>query len=111
VVDGITFVTDKIDSKEPLEAIIVQDDWATHQIKTTSNFSTKSKFLTWALGGLNFQVEHHLFPKISHVHYPKINEIVKRTCADFNVPYQEIPSLFKALKSHLHHLKVVGRLA
>lgn len=111
VVDGITFVTDKIDSKEPLEAIIVQDDWATHQIKTTSNFSTKSKFLTWALGGLNFQVEHHLFPKISHVHYPKINEIVKRTCADFNVPYQEIPSLFKAVKSHLHHLKVVGRLA
>ena len=114
VVEDIHFVTDKADAENAqttLDAIRVQDDWATHQINTTSNFSTKSKFLTWALGGLNFQVEHHLFPKISHIHYPKINEIVKRTCHDFNVKYNEIPNFFEAIRSHLLHLKHIGQLA
>ncbi len=114
VVEDIHFVTDKADAeaaKITLDAILVPDDWATHQINTTSNFSTKSKFLTWALGGLNFQVEHHLFPKISHVHYPKINEIVKKTCADFNIKYNEIPSFVAAVRSHLMHLKAYGQLS
>jgi linoleoyl-CoA desaturase len=114
VVEDIHFVTDKADAEMAqveLDAIRVPDDWATHQINTTSNFSTKSAFLTWALGGLNFQVEHHLFPKISHIHYPKINEIVKKTCADFNVKYNEIPSFFAAVRSHLMHLKAYGQLA
>lgn len=114
VVEDIHFVTDKADAENAqieLDAIRVPDDWATHQINTTSNFSTKSKFLTWALGGLNFQVEHHLFPKISHIHYPKLNEIVKKTCADFNVKYNEIPTFFQAVKSHLMHLKVAGQIA
>ncbi len=114
VVEDIHFVTDKADADNAnivIDTIHVQDDWATHQIRTTSNFSTKSKFLTWALGGLNFQVEHHLFPKISHIHYPKINEIVKKTCEDFNVQYNEIPSFFKAVRSHIMHLKVIGQVA
>jgi len=114
VVEETTYVTDLVDAKnanEEIDAVHVSDDWATHQIHTTSNFSTKSKFLTWALGGLNFQVEHHLFPKISHIHYPKINEIVKKTCADFNVKYNEVPTFFAAIRSHLSHLKTVGSLA
>ncbi len=114
VVEETTYVTELEDAKNAhieIDAVHVSDDWATHQIHTTSNFSTKSKFLTWALGGLNFQVEHHLFPKISHVHYPKINEIVKKTCADFNVKYNEVPTFFAAIRSHLSHLKTVGSLA
>jgi linoleoyl-CoA desaturase len=114
VVEETTYVTDLEVAKrnhQTIDAIHVADDWATHQIHTTSNFSTKSKFLTWALGGLNFQVEHHLFPKISHVHYPKINEIVKKTCADFNVKYNEVPTFLAAIRSHLAHLKTVGSLA
>ncbi len=114
VVEETTYVTDYEEAKKQnivLDAIHVTDDWATHQIHTTSNFSTKSKFLTWALGGLNFQVEHHLFPKISHIHYPKINEIVKKTCADFNVKYNEVPTFIAAVRSHLYHLKSVGSIA
>ena len=114
VVEDIHFVTDKAEADSAniiIDTIHVQDDWATHQIRTTSNFSTKSKFLTWALGGLNYQVEHHLFPKISHIHYPKINEIVKKTCEDFNVQYNEIPTFFQAVRSHFMHLKVIGQVA
>ena len=53
----------------------IEDEWAIHQLKTTANFATKSRIATWFMGGLNYQVEHHLFPKISHIHYPKINKI------------------------------------
>lgn len=104
VVEGLNFIAHHD------ELVVVEDDWATHQIRTTSNFATKNKIWTWLLGGLNFQVEHHLFPKISHVHYPKINEIVKKTCEDFNVKYQEFPTMFKAIKSHINYLKTVGSM-
>ncbi|MBN8702036.1 MAG: acyl-CoA desaturase [Bacteroidetes bacterium] len=87
---------------------VVDTEWAIHQINTTANFATKSKIVTWMLGGLNFQVEHHLFPKISHVHYPKINQILKDTCKEFNVAYKEFPTVVSAVKSHLLYLKRVG---
>jgi linoleoyl-CoA desaturase len=83
-------------------------EWAVHQINTTSNFATKSKTLNWLLGGLNFQVEHHLFPRISHVHYPQINKLVKETCEEFKIAYREYPTMLSALKSHLVHLKNLG---
>jgi len=104
VVEGMDFI-----ANDP-EEVIVENDWATHQISTTSNFATKSKLWCWLLGGLNFQVEHHLFPKISHVHYPKINEIVKSTCADFNIRYQEFPTMLTAIKSHFNYLKYIGQM-
>lgn len=104
VVEGLNFIPHNEN------VVVVEDDWATHQIHTTSNFATKNKIWTWLLGGLNFQVEHHLFPKISHVHYPKINEIVKKTCEDFNVKYQEFPTMLKAIKSHLTYLKQIGAM-
>lgn len=86
----------------------IEQEWAIHQISTTANFSTKSKIIGWFTGGLNFQVEHHLFPKISHVHYPKISEFVKETCAKFNVQYIEYPNLFSALRSHVAYLRLAG---
>ncbi|PUV25711.1 hypothetical protein DCO56_01645 [Sphingobacterium athyrii] len=58
----------------------VEEEWMIHQIQSTANCATGSKVLIWLLGGLNFQVEHQLFPKISHVHYPALNRIVKQTC-------------------------------
>ncbi|MBW3544503.1 MAG: fatty acid desaturase, partial [Bacteroidetes bacterium] len=82
--------------------------WAVHQISSTANFGTKSRALNWMLGGLNFQVEHHLFPRISHVHYPHINKIVRETCQEYGVVYHEFPSMFSAFCSHLKHLKRVG---
>jgi len=86
----------------------MDQEWAIHQVCTTANFSTKNKAISWYTGGLNFQVEHHLFPKISHVHYPKINELVKETCLKFNVKYIEYPTLLRALDSHVSYLKDVG---
>jgi len=86
----------------------LEKEWAVHQVQTTANFATGNKVLSWFLGGLNFQVEHHLFPRISHVHYPAINKLVKETCAEFNVRYVEYPSMFHAFRSHLMHIKRMG---
>jgi linoleoyl-CoA desaturase len=93
------------------ESTKIETEWAVHQINTTFNFATRSKVVSWLLGGLNFQVEHHLFPKISHVHYPQLNKIVKQTCKEFNVGYNEFPTVISAIKSHLNHLKIVGNAA
>lgn len=87
----------------------VEDEWMLHQIHSTANFATGNKVLTWLLGGLNFQVEHHLFPKISHVHYPRINAIVKETCQEFGVNYLEYRTLGKAFLSHLQVIHVMSR--
>lgn len=86
----------------------VEEDWTVHQLATTANFSTNSKIVSWFSGGLNFQIEHHLFPRVSHVHYPAISKLVKEICKQYNVRYMEYPTLFSALKSHVLHLKTVG---
>ena len=103
VVETTTFPEANADSNK------IDREWAIHQINTTSNFGTRSKLLFWMLGGLNFQVEHHLFPKISHIHYPKISEFVKETCIQFDVTYLEYPSAARALQSHLHHIRRLGK--
>ncbi len=86
-----------------------KQEWAIHQIESTANFATHSKPLHWLLGGLNFQIEHHLFPRISHVHYPAISRIVKEVCRESNVTYIEYSSIVKAIGSHLLYLKRLGR--
>lgn len=82
--------------------------WAAMQVRTTTNFCTNSMLWTHLSGGLNFQIEHHLFPSVCHLYYPSIHPIVKATCKDFNVPYHSYPSFWTALKAHLLHLKNVG---
>ena len=86
----------------------IENEWAIHQILTTADFATKSKIVSWFTGGLNFQVEHHLFPRISHIHYPNIRNLVKDTCKQFNIAYIEFPTLLSAIRSHVVHLKQVG---
>lgn len=87
----------------------IADEWAIHQLKTTANFATKNKLISFLVGGLNFQVEHHLFPKISHVHYPAISKIIRQTCEEFNVQYVEYPRLRMAIASHVAYLREMGR--
>lgn len=87
----------------------MEDEWAIHQLKTTANFATKNKLISWWVGGLNFQIEHHLFPKISHIHYPEISKIIKKACADFGVPYIEYPKMRIAVASHVNYLKHLSR--
>jgi linoleoyl-CoA desaturase len=84
--------------------------WAVHQAEATVDFARNSRVLAWLLGGLNFQIEHHLFPTICHVHYPEICRIVERTCRDFGVKYAEHPTFWSGIASHYRWLKEMGRL-
>jgi linoleoyl-CoA desaturase len=87
----------------------LEDEWAIHQLKTTANFAPRNKVINWFVGGLNFQVEHHLFPKISHIHYPALSPIIKATCEEYDVPYIEYPKMSQAVKAHFLFLKQMGR--
>jgi linoleoyl-CoA desaturase len=89
----------------------IENEWAIHQVQTTANFATKNKLISWLVGGLNFQIEHHLFPKISHIHYPAISKIIKQTCADFDIKYIEFPKMRSAIASHAAFLRKMGRAA
>lgn len=79
--------------------------WAVLQLATTANFSTKSWLVTWYTGGLNFQIEHHLFPNISHVHYPKIAKLVKETAAEMQLSYHEYKTFWQATVAHFQYLR------
>ena len=92
----------------PAEEEAKESSMLEHQLKTTSNFATKSRLVTWFSGGLNFQVEHHLFPTINHVHYPKIAEIVRKTAKEFSLPYNEYKTAFGAVRGHFRHLRKMG---
>lgn len=85
-----------------------KDEWTVHQIHNTFDFAVKNKFLTWYCGGLNYQVIHHLFPNISHAHYPKLYEIVKETAKKHGVNYQEFATFREAFVSHLTFLRKLG---
>jgi linoleoyl-CoA desaturase len=87
----------------------IEEEWAVYQVKATANFATRNKIISWFVGGLNFQVEHHLFPRISHIHYRDINKIVKQTCMQYNVPYNEFPTMMNAIASHFKMMKEFGR--
>lgn len=93
----------------PDETGTIENNWAIHQLNTTVNFSRKNKIISWYVGGLNFQVEHHLFPNICHVHYPSIAPIVKQTAEEFGIPYLENKSFLKAVNSHIRMLKAFGK--
>ncbi|KAA3659580.1 MAG: acyl-CoA desaturase [Calditrichaeota bacterium] len=86
----------------------INNEWAIHQVETTANFAPENKFTTWYCGGLNFQIEHHLFPKICHIHYPAISKIVQRTCQDFQINYISYSSFSRAMATHYHFLKKLG---
>ena len=86
----------------------IDSEWAVHQISTTSDFAVDNKLVSWMLGGLNFQVEHHLFPRISHVHYPQVQKIVEQTCKDFGIEYRSFKTTGNALASHFRHMKRLG---
>ncbi len=88
---------------------IIENEWAIHQVETTANFSPKSTLANWYMGGLNFQIEHHLFAKISHVHYRKLSKIVNQTCQDFGIKYTSYSTMFKAFGTHFRFLYDMGK--
>jgi linoleoyl-CoA desaturase len=86
----------------------IGQEWTAHQVETAVDFARGNRLLTWYLGGLNFQIEHHLFPKICHVHYPALSPIVERTCAAHGVRHFSYPTARAALRSHVRLLKRLG---
>lgn len=85
------------------------NSWAIDQLRSTANFARKNRLITWFVGGLNFQIEHHLFPKICHIHYQKISDIVRQTVKEYGLPYHEYPYFTQALQSHIRTLKMLGQ--
>lgn len=86
----------------------LEGDFFAHQLRTTANFAPRSAMATFLTGGLNHQVEHHLFPRIAHAHYPALSTIVERVALKHGVPYHANPTFFSALASHTRWLKQVG---
>lgn len=87
----------------------LENNWAIHQLLTTTNFANNSTLFSWYVGGLNFQVEHHLFPNVCHVHYRKISKIVKATSEEFGLPYKSEPTFIGALIGHGKLLRELGK--
>ena len=86
----------------------IEHAWAVHQVETSVDFCRNSRLVTWLVGGLNFQIEHHLFPRISHVNYPAISRVVEQTCRDFGIRYVQHRSFRAGLVSHFRWLRRMG---
>lgn len=86
----------------------IKDSLLVHQLKSSADFAKNNKLLSWYVGGLNYQTEHHLFPRICHVHYPALSKIVETTTREFNIPYNVYNTFGDALRSHLNTLRKLG---
>ncbi len=87
----------------------VPSQWAIHQVETTVDYARRNRLLSWFVGGLNFQIEHHLFPGICHIHYPRISRIVERACRGASVRYRAHRTFIAGIRSHFRWLQEMGR--
>ena len=108
VVFQLAHVVEGPDYPVPDAAGRMEDAWLVHEMETTANFARSSRLVSWYVGGLNFQIEHHLFPKVCSVHYPAISTIVKDTATKYGVPYYDQPTVMAAVRSHLRMLRKLG---
>ena len=102
-------VVETSDFSSPTDERRMENNWAVHQVLNTADFAPNNKLVCWYIGGLNFQIEHHLFPQICHVHYPKIAKIVESVANEFNIPYQVMPTFRSALLAHGKMLWKLGK--
>jgi linoleoyl-CoA desaturase len=102
IVEGNTF------PKPDAQTGLIENEWAIHEVATTANFAPNNKLATWYLGGLNFQIEHHLFSRMCHIHYPAISNIVEKTCREFAISYTCYPTVWSAIAAHYRFLKAMG---
>jgi linoleoyl-CoA desaturase len=109
VIAGLIFQIAHINKNCEALADYKFSSWYQDQVQQTRNFATHNAFANWFFGGLNFQIEHHLFSYISSCHYPTIQKIVKRVCQKHGVAYLEAPSFFQAVVDHLKTIHVLGQ--
>jgi linoleoyl-CoA desaturase len=108
VVFQLAHAVEEAEFPRPPEAGRLGKPWAVHQVETTVDFARKSRVASWLLGGLNFQIEHHLFPHVSHVNYPALSKVVEQTCRDWGVRYAEHRSFWAGVASHFRWLRRMG---
>jgi linoleoyl-CoA desaturase len=111
VVFQLAHVVESTSHPEPDEAGAMPQSWVVHELATTANFAPRNHLLNWYVGGLNFQVEHHLFPKVCSVHYPKLAPIVQEMAARYGLPYHSNHTFLGAIRSHLRTLRSFGATA
>ncbi len=104
----IAHIMPDIEFPLPNEDGIMTNEWYRHQFETTSNFSPNSKVLFWLIGGLNYQVEHHVLPDVCHIHYKDLTKIVQETALEFGMPYHVKKSMFHAIADHAKMLRFLG---
>ena len=109
VIFQLAHIVPKTEMPLPDEDGNMKNTWAIHQLYTTANFAPKNWLINFYTGGLNHQVEHHIFPNISHIHYKKLAKIVKETAKEFNLPYNEYKTTRKAIIEHFKHLAELGK--
>ena len=109
VVFQLAHVLEETANPKPNESGEMENTWAIHQLFTTVNFAPKNWIVNYYTGGLNHQIEHHIFPNISHIHYDKIAEIVKQTAIECSLPYFEYKTMRSAVIAHFKHLKDLGQ--
>ncbi len=102
-------VTPVSDYPMPDDSGNIQADWAVNQLYNTANFAPGARLFSWYVGGLNYQVEHHLFPNICHIHYRKLSKIVRETATEYNLPYYSYKTFVSALSEHTKMLYRLGR--
>ncbi len=102
-------VVETSDFAEPNDQSKMENNWAVHQVLNTTDFAPDNKLVGWFIGGLNYQIEHHLFPQICHVHYPAIAKIVAEVAREHDIPYQVMPTFRSALGAHARMLKMLGK--
>jgi linoleoyl-CoA desaturase len=102
-------VVEGLEQPLPNNTGTIENDWMVHELNTTANFAQNNRLLSWYVGGLNFQIEHHFFPNTCHVHYPKIAPIVQKTAQEFGYTYLVMPTLWDAFMSHVKSLKALGK--
>ena len=109
IVFQLAHVVEEASFPIPEESGKMQYSWAAHQMYTTADFARESRLANFLFGGLNFQIEHHLFPRVCHVHYRKIAPIIKQTAEEFNLPYIENKTFIGAIRSHIRAMKSLAR--
>jgi linoleoyl-CoA desaturase len=108
VVFQLAHTVEEAEFVAPSDANRIENAWAIHQVESTVDFARGSRLAAWLLGGLNFQIEHHLFPRICHIHYPAMSKIVEQTCREFGVSYNAHPTFFAGIASHFRWLRQLG---
>ena len=101
--------TNEVEFPAPDANGLMKEEWTLHQLQTCVDFAPKNPLITWFVGGLNFQVEHHLFPKVCHLHYPALAQVVAAVAKKHGVKHRSQATFFAALGSHFGHLRALGR--